>query len=657
MACSAENTIIMSATIDISLNSKICDCESVLNYANIAIKCLNLYPANHETTRMAVETLWTHLQKYFDRHGHLDISIESSRLLLDNEPVAPSSLSLQSLALQLYRLKLDRLLIKDTADKDQLLDMLMIFCMAPGDVFRAGGVRELLLEKEAAAIGVSQASLKLNYEIDPENESDEYVAEKQAVLIAQKALQSDFAITDSERLAIKNNLEQSPRQLAAFLETLGTQESIGEPEILKMALPKIRAILSSELIEEQGFLYQNLAEALSLLDQPLKNKLAGQLFSGLAQNNILTGLETADPLLKANGLLRDQQNKKNESSIASDADKLAASAMSVSPQALSRLEAEIAQLNKTEVSSCALAVLSDVLFAGTDPADITLVSHAIQRLLLSAFNSGNIDGAADALTIISNEAAKRISEPDNHSILKEIIRDAGKMDKIESLLSRLERQPDVSQEQITRYLLPLGNIGIRALLDILAVEDRQGRRRIVCQLLTACGKNNIAGIGDKILDHRWYLVRNVVLILGRIGDRGVIPYLQKAALHPDARVRMEAAKALSRAGHSAFPIIQRLLKDNDANIRLEAIRSLSRLSYPKAADVFIEIINERDILGRRLDVKLEAIRALGLAKTKKSIGYLKKLARRSSGFIHPARARLRAAAIRALLSKEAIHAS
>ena len=57
-----------------------------------------------------------------------------------------------------------------------------------------------------------------------------------------------------------------------------------------------------------------------------------------------------------------------------------------------------------------------------------------------------------------------------------------------------------------------------------------------------------ARLAPWISDPRWYVVRNVVHILGWVGGAGVVPLLQNAVKYPDPRVTAEVVSALVAVG-------------------------------------------------------------------------------------------------------------
>jgi hypothetical protein len=56
---------------------------------------------------------------------------------------------------------------------------------------------------------------------------------------------------------------------------------------------------------------------------------------------------------------------------------------------------------------------------------------------------------------------------------------------------------------------------------------------VICDALSEIGKNSSELFTPYVDDPRWYLVRNITYILGRIGKEESIPYIQKVFIHVD----------------------------------------------------------------------------------------------------------------------------
>ena len=72
-------------------------------------------------------------------------------------------------------------------------------------------------------------------------------------------------------------------------------------------------------------------------------------------------------------------------------------------------------------------------------------------------------------------------------------------------------------------------------------------RYLLCRVISIIGRGNPSRLRRFITDKRWYVARNMVLILGMMETPESLDLLTLALPHPEARVRKELARASSLA--------------------------------------------------------------------------------------------------------------
>ena len=150
----------------------------------------------------------------------------------------------------------------------------------------------------------------------------------------------------------------------------------------------------------------------------------------------------------------------------------------------------------------------------------------------------------------------------------------------------------------------------------------------MCQVLAKVGPSVVPTLVEWLEDPRWFLVRNVVHILGKIGDEAAFDPVVTLLGHSHGRVRIEAVRALALIGpaRAATPILP-LSRDADPEVRLEAVRALGALrrdeAVPVLRDVAAGAAGVADVPLRR-----EAVEALAAIGSAGSCEALEGLARR-----------------------------
>jgi len=169
------------------------------------------------------------------------------------------------------------------------------------------------------------------------------------------------------------------------------------------------------------------------------------------------------------------------------------------------------------------------------------------------------------------------------------------------------------------------------LLELLATEEDRSVRTLLSRILKDLGKNQIALIGERLSDERWYFVRNIVAILGESKNEEVVSYLEKVARHKNFQIRHEVVKALvAIEGRKSADLMATFLHDDDIDIRFMAIRGMGAQAKAgeggeRALIHYLRGVRETEA---NTELKKEAIESLGrIGGTEASrflAGYLKR---------------------------------
>jgi len=185
------------------------------------------------------------------------------------------------------------------------------------------------------------------------------------------------------------------------------------------------------------------------------------------------------------------------------------------------------------------------------------------------------------------------------------------------------------------------------LIDRLAEEDDRGNRSRLVALLKEMGRGSSLPFTTRLADSRWFLVRNVIHILGEIGDTAVVSSLRDVAKHADARVRKELVRTLMRLGTAdCEAMIIDALGDADRGVQESAVSALSALRGERAPGIIIEILKKTGpYASLDSDARAEAVASAGRMGLKEAIGPIIDILTKKAfiGFAEPAPIRVAAA--------------
>jgi hypothetical protein len=147
--------------------------------------------------------------------------------------------------------------------------------------------------------------------------------------------------------------------------------------------------------------------------------------------------------------------------------------------------------------------------------------------------------------------------------------------------------PAVSKEEkgrVEEILVSFVGASIGDILDRLLIETDQGNRKALLSLSFRFDADAYPAIRRTLDDPHWYFVRNLCLILGRIGDASVIPDLVRLLEHQDLRVRKEAVLALGQLrAPESVPFLGKILLNEpflqsarEESLRIDAANAIFR---------------------------------------------------------------------------------
>jgi hypothetical protein len=180
------------------------------------------------------------------------------------------------------------------------------------------------------------------------------------------------------------------------------------------------------------------------------------------------------------------------------------------------------------------------------------------------------------------------------------------------LLQALENKEWPEPERISRIVKQLGIKIVYPIIQRLCIADGLYARKALATALVVIGAPALPPLINMLRDDRWYVVRNMIAIIGEIGNRDTVNALRSSIYHPEQRVRKEAIRSLVKiGGKEAEMLIIDLLEDPDENILRQAILSLGIMKSKLAVPPLLSLVSERDFFLKTIHLKKDAVQALG----------------------------------------------
>jgi hypothetical protein len=196
------------------------------------------------------------------------------------------------------------------------------------------------------------------------------------------------------------------------------------------------------------------------------------------------------------------------------------------------------------------------------------------------------EGAAESIT--------RLADPE---VIRGLIASAGKTEHTDDL---------------RRVVELLGAAATHALLVALTEEENRSRRRRLYDLALSLGAVIVPEARRFLTDDRWFVVRNMIVLLRVVKDRTSLGDIRRLADHPDLRVRLEAIKTLLMFDSSVpRTLLARAIQDPDPKLAETAISLVASYQIKEGVEPLLQIVNAKDYFGAQTQLRIRAIRALG----------------------------------------------
>ena len=239
-----------------------------------------------------------------------------------------------------------------------------------------------------------------------------------------------------------------------------------------------------------------------------------------------------------------------------------------------------------------------------------LVLGRLREIFVRALQQNRFTQAVGIIRAV-RELTTDPSLAERREALEEFLADLADAQTLAALVAASRQPGGPPFVQVQTLILALGASAARGLLEALAAEQDRGRRLRLIELAASLGAAIVPETRRLLADPRWYVVRNMVLLLRRVQDRSAMSEILRCADHPDLRVRLEAIRALF-AFDSKVPrdLLARTINHPDPRLAEAAVLLSGQHGITQATDLLVEILLRWDFFGRRRSMRLKALRAL-----------------------------------------------
>jgi HEAT repeat protein len=659
--------------------------ERALKQLGVAIKNFALYPPTHSTNVRSIEVLLATLQEHMEGRRAFTVRVAKRAFSVDGTTISGAH---AGLAQHFYTRKVGSLTFLPGVPAHELSAFLSVIAMERRALEAAGGVGRLLWERGVSYVQARELALSTDEELDVLGLSAFY------------GLIGKGKITPTERDQLLEILSGGGEASGTLLGNVynltgevlgGTNEAERAGEVYE-AIRSMDRLILNEPFEKQGALYANLAQGITLLDESVRRELAKALLQAAQDRpeaqvvlNSLTNDQLAQILYisfednaadpaehvaaalqamnadheKAGAVLaileghmrpRDSSFSLSEavrsrlrpSEAITDLEPLThgditAIEARITEEQLQRCRDEARAINEDDAVRASVETLLDMMRQETVAHELDDDLDILIRYLPWLINHHQFDLVQTVLRVLGDLEEKETHQAALRYAIDRITEGA----VLDALLVALwDHRASPVEQKVQACLDLLAARSVEPLIRALTKEERAGMRAVLCDVLVRTGASRVDELSRYLDDDRWYVVRNIVNVLGRLRQSHAISALTRVVRHPEYRVRTEVVDTLAAIGtNEAQQIIGMFVNDPDERVCLKALRALDDRGMRRALPTLLEVLNSNDPLSRQFALKKAVLDTLVRGRIKEALPALRSLARLSVRSLFFAKAR------------------
>jgi HEAT repeat protein len=226
--------------------------------------------------------------------------------------------------------------------------------------------------------------------------------------------------------------------------------------------------------------------------------------------------------------------------------------------------------------------------------------------------SGDFNSACSIVSDLRSLDRTAGLSAEKRAIVLDTIGRLGEKRRITQITKHFDRLTESRAGEIFSYLELMAPVAVGPLCDLLAESEDRSVRYLLCRAISVIGREDKERMRQYILDSRWYVVRNMVLILGMTGRPEMISVLKQASAHAEPRVRKELARALGRIkSPEGLEILRAQLDDEVKQVRSAALAAIKEIGGGEAGKILHGMIKDKEFRKRPLDERKEMATVYG----------------------------------------------
>jgi hypothetical protein len=270
-------------------------------------------------------------------------------------------------------------------------------------------------------------------------------------------------------------------------------------------------------------------------------------------------------------------------------------------------------------------VIFELIYQSEEKGDVEDTFAFLRDTIKYSMTHGELPAVVDVM----KRAHEIIDEPvlteEGKKYMKMLSAYLGSEEIIALLAEILDSGIELDRRVFGEFIEFLDKGAIEPMVKYLGELKTIHARKNIIDVLIVLGRKDIQAVSKGLSDERWYVVRNIIYILRKIGDRRAIEYLLRTVRHGDVRVRKEVIKALGELGsREVIQTLRECLDDPDMQVRVQAAKAFGSIGSEPAKRILLDKISDKAFREKDFNEKKEFFDVLSIWKDAEVFDFLLK---------------------------------
>ena len=153
---------------------------------------------------------------------------------------------------------------------------------------------------------------------------------------------------------------------------------------------------------------------------------------------------------------------------------------------------------------------------------------------------------------------------------------------------------------------------VSLIIEALIEEETQRNRRFLIGLISHLGEGAYPELVKHLSDSRWFVKRNMLYMLGKCANKGIVEVVKPYAHHENSKVSSQAIKILLNVGDGyAIAVLRDLFKSKNRDSVVQAIELSGLFKVKEVVPDLVLILKKKTRTGADISNKIPIVKALG----------------------------------------------